>query len=82
MNANWLWLVISIVWEPFAECRGGGWGDPKGLLPSSEGWPPGWTRAELMLLVVTSPFVNHGKAVPAGLMPALVVVHLPGVFPR
>lgn len=37
--------------------------------------------AELMLLVETSAFVSLGRAVPAGLVPALVVVHLAGEPP-
>lgn len=62
MSTNW--LVINIVWELFAECGGGDWGDPppEGFLPSSKEWPPVWMRAELVLLVVTSPFVSHRKA--------------------
>lgn len=54
---------------------------PKGLLPFAEGWLPKGMRVELMLLVETSPCVSHGRAVPAGLMPALVVVPLVGGLP-
>lgn len=59
----------------------GGWGDPKGLLSSAKGWLPGGMGAELLLPVETSAFVSHGRAVPAGLMPALVAVHLAGGLP-
>jgi len=59
-----------------AICRVVGWGlgRPQGApalcqVVASQG-------DELMLLVETSLFVSHGRAVSAGLAPALVVAHL------